>query len=94
MTHQGFEMEQVGVKALGQVQVFFSHVLLHQGQVMRGEGALVAIVTVVQVVVVDEGIELVLRSTHSTILFHLLSSLLSFQQLLGVLMRLVVVFRH
>ena len=49
------------------IQVFFSHMLLHISQIMRGEGALVAIIAVLNVVVVNEGIELVLRSTHAAI---------------------------
>merc|ERR1719464_2331263 len=47
--------------------VLIPYVVFHQGQVMRGEGALVAVVAVTDVVVVDEGVQLVVRGRHATV---------------------------
>jgi len=47
--------------------VLIPHMVFHQGQVMRCECALVAVVAVTDVVVVYERVQLVIRGGHATV---------------------------
>jgi len=47
--------------------VLIPHVVFHKGQVMRCVCALVAVVAVIDIVVVDERVQLVVRGGHTTV---------------------------
>lgn len=53
-------------------QMFFPHMILEDGQVMRSKDTLCTVVAVTEVVVVDESVDLVVGGRHSTVRLHFL----------------------